>query len=54
MKVITQTILTAEAGCYLTNCETYGKTVVLPQGEAAENWYEITEQAYAEKMEEAV
>ena len=46
MKVIKQVILTAEEGFYLTDGQTYGKTVVLPAGENAENWHEITEEAY--------
>ncbi len=58
MKVntITQTILTAEEGHYLTNGETYGKTVVLPSADDAKNWHEITEEAYnaARKEEETV
>ena len=50
MKVntITQTILTAEEGHYLTDGATYGKTVELPRAEDAENWHEITQQAYDE------
>ncbi len=48
MKTITQTILVAEEGHYLTDGETYGKTVVLPRAEDAENWHEITQQAYDE------
>ena len=46
MKVIKQIILTAEEGCYLTNGETYGTTVVLPSAEDVLNWHEITEEAY--------
>ena len=46
INTITQTILTAEEGHYLTNGETYGKTVVLPSAENAENWHEITEETY--------
>ena len=46
MKVIKQVILTAEEGFYLTDGQTYGKTVVLPAGEDAEKWHEITEEAY--------
>lgn len=46
MKVIKQVILTAEEGFYLTDGKSYGKTVVLPAGEDAANWHEITEEAY--------
>lgn len=49
---IVQTVLTAEEGHYLTNGETYGKTVVLPRAEEAKNWQEITEEEYAKRMEE--
>ena len=46
MKVIKQVILTAEEGFYLTDGKSYGKTVILPAGENAEKWNEITEEAY--------
>lgn len=46
MKVITQKILTAEEGHYLTDGTAYGKTVVLPAGEETSRWHEITEEAY--------
>ena len=46
MKVIKQIVLTAEEGHYLTNGETYGKTVVLPSAEEVPNWHEITEDTY--------
>ena len=42
-ETITQTVLTADEGKYLTNGETYGKTVVLPEGADASEWREITE-----------
>ena len=47
-KTVTQIILTAEEGKYLTDGETYGKTVVLPVDADPAQWYEITE---AEKEE---
>jgi hypothetical protein len=47
-ETIKQIILTAEEGFYLTNGETYGKTVVLPEGANVEDWYEITEAEYNE------
>ena len=49
MKIITQTILTAEEGYFLTDGVTYGKTVVLPAGEETSRWHEITEEE-AEKL----
>lgn len=42
-EIITQTILTADEGMYLTNGETYGKTVVLPADADASVWREVTE-----------
>ena len=47
-ETITQIILTADEGKYLTNGETYGKTVVLPETANQDNWYEITEAEYEE------
>lgn len=49
-ETITQTILKAEDGKYLTNGNTYGKTVVLPEGADVNEWYEITEDEYNEKV----
>lgn len=42
---ITQVILTAEEGMYLTNGETYGKTVVLPADADHSLWCEVTADA---------
>ena len=42
-ETIKQTILTADEGMYLTNGETFGTTVVLPEGANIDEWYEITE-----------
>lgn len=42
-ETITQTILTADEGKYLTDGETYGKTVVLPADADASAWREVTE-----------
>ncbi len=42
-ETITQVILTAEEGMYLTNGETYGKTVVLPADADHGQWCEVTE-----------
>lgn len=47
-ETIKQIILTADEGMYLTNGETYGKTVVLPESADISVWYEITEQEYQE------
>ena len=45
-ETIKQIILTADEGMYLTNGETYGKTVVLPESADTNDWYEITEVEY--------
>lgn len=45
-ETIKQIILTADEGMYLTNGETYGKTVVLPENADVNEWYEITEDIY--------
>ncbi len=37
-------ILTASEGMWLTNGETYGKTVTLPPGADAAAWWEITDE----------
>ena len=47
-ETITQRILIADDGKYLTNGETYGKTVVLPMDADANEWHEITDAEYAE------
>lgn len=52
-ETIKQIILTADNGKYLTNGETYGKTVVLPESADASVWREITEAEY-EALQEAV
>lgn len=51
-ETITQIILTADEGKYLTNGETYGKTVILPETANQDNWYEITEAEYEEAVKE--
>lgn len=43
---ITQIILKADEGFYLTNGETYAKTVVLPENADTTVWHEITEAEY--------
>ena len=50
-ETIKQIILTADEGMYLTNGETYGKTVVLPENANANEWYEITDIEYNRIME---
>lgn len=45
---ITQIILKADEGKYLTNGETFGKTVVLPENADKNEWYEISEAEYDE------
>lgn len=42
-ETITQIILTADEGMYLTDGETYGKTVVLPASADPAEWREVTE-----------
>ena len=50
-ETIKQIILTADDGMYLTNGETYGKTVVLPEAANTNDWYEITDIEYNRIME---
>ena len=50
-ETIKQIILTADEGMYLTNGETYGKTVVLPETANTNDWYEITDIEYNRIME---
>lgn len=42
--IITQIILIADEGKCLTNGETYGTTVVLPESANQNEWYEISQQ----------
>lgn len=51
-ETITQVILKADEGKYLTNGETYGKTVILPETANQSDWYEITEEEYTQAMAE--
>ena len=51
-ETIKQIILTADEGMYLTNGETYGKTVVLPESADQSAWYEITEAEYEKEVTE--
>lgn len=50
-ETIKQIILTADEGMYLTNGETYGKTVVLPESADQSVWYEITQTEYEARQE---
>lgn len=50
-ETIKQIILTADEGMYLTNGETYGKTVILPETANTNDWYEITDIEYNRIME---
>lgn len=49
-ETITQIILKADEGMYLTNGETVATTVILPESADASVWHEITEEE-KEKME---
>lgn len=51
-ETITQIILKADEGKILTNGETYGTTVVLPETANADDWHEITAEEYEEKIAE--
>ena len=51
-KIVKQIILTADEGMLLTDGETYGKTVVLPETANSGVWYEISEKEYAEIKKE--
>ena len=53
-ETVKQIILTADVGMYLTNGETYGKTVVLPESADQSKWYEITEEEYNKLQEESI
>lgn len=46
-ETVKQIILTADDGMYLTDGQTFGKTVVLPESADAGIWREITEEEYA-------
>lgn len=54
MKVITQIILTAEEGHYLTDGTTYGKTVVLPAGEDPAHWQEVPQEEMEKTYEKDI
>lgn len=50
-ETIKQIILKADDGMYLTNGETYGKTVILPEGANADEWREISDAEYEARQE---
>jgi hypothetical protein len=52
-ETITRIKLTASEGHILTDGENYGKIIYLASGDEGEKWYEITEEEYQKKMEEA-
>ena len=49
-QIIEQRILTADEGMYLTDGETYGKTVVLPADADCSAWHEVTEEEYRQAV----
>lgn len=49
---ITQVVLKADEGFYLTNGDTCAKTVVLPESADTTVWEEITNEEYEEKQKE--
>ncbi len=53
-QTVTQIILTAEAGLYLTDGESYGKTVILPETADVSAWKEVCESELPEEVENYV
>ena len=53
-ETITQRILTADEGMFLTDGETYGKTVVLPMNADPTEWREVTEAELPKNEEEQI
>ena len=45
--------ITASEGCVLTDGEIYGRTIYLAEGKSEDDFYEISEEQYQEKMKEA-
>ncbi len=52
MKTENYIMLKADEGKVLTNGEIYGKTILLGNGDNAENYHEITDEEYWEFMAE--
>lgn len=50
-ETITQIILKADEGKVLTDGETFGTTVVLPEGANHNKWYEITAEEAKERSD---
>lgn len=53
-EMITQRVLTADEGMYLTNGETYGRTVVLPADADHTVWREVAQAQLPEENNEEV
>lgn len=53
-KTVTQIILKADKGKYLTDGESYGRTIILPEGADVSVWYEITKEEYEEAQETSI
>lgn len=53
MKTENYIMLKADEGNVLTNGEVYGKTILLGNGDKAENYHEITDEEYWEIMAES-
>ena len=51
-QIVEQRILTADEGMFLTNGDTYGKTVVLPADADTSVWREVTEAELPKDEEE--
>lgn len=50
-EIITQIVLKADEGKVLTDGETFGTTVVLPESANQNVWYEITEEEAKEQSD---
>lgn len=45
-------VITADEGYVLTNGKTYGRVIFLADGQSAEEFHEITDEAYKEIMKD--